>query len=115
MITKKDIIEKMNALGFSKEEYWIVAGSALVMHGVKTETRDIDIGCTTDLIEKLLLKGFTAVVEEDKSRTIKVNETIEVFENWNVDKIEYINGIPVGSLRSIRKQKMELHITKAYR
>ncbi|MGO1369206.1 MAG: hypothetical protein ACTHVE_06355 [Senegalia sp. (in: firmicutes)] len=106
MITKKDIIDKMNELDFPKEKYWIVAGSALVMHEVKSETRDIDLGCTTDMIEELLLKGFIAEVENDKSRTININGIIEIFENWNVDKIEYINEIPVGSLKSIRKQKM---------
>jgi hypothetical protein len=37
-----------------------------------------------------------------------INDTIELLENWFVDKIVIIDGLPVGSLESIKKQKLEL-------
>jgi hypothetical protein len=44
----------------------------------------------------------------DNSRIVEVNDQIEILENWFVDKIVFIDGLPVGSLESIKKQKIEL-------
>lgn len=89
-------------------EYWVLAGSALVLHGVKEETRDIDLGCTSKLIEELTFKGYKVKIENDNSRSLKIGDKFEFFENWNVEKIEFIDGIPVGCLESIKKHKVEL-------
>lgn len=108
MLNKQDVIKILKDLDLPKEEYWVVAGSALVMHDIKKETRDVDLGCTSYLIDLLISKGHTPIVEDNNTRIIKINGDIEIFENWNVDKIEYIDKIPVGTIESIRKQKLEL-------
>jgi len=79
-----------------------------VIHGVKETTRDIDLGCTTDLIEYFINRGFKYKVIKDNTRAVEVSNTIEIFENWFVEKIEFIDGLPVGSLDSIKKQKAQL-------
>lgn len=107
MLNKQDIIKILKKLNLPKREYWVAAGSALVMHDIKKETRDIDLGCTTYLIDTLISKGHTPIVEDDNTRIIKINGDIEIFENWNVDKIEYIDKIPVGTIESIKMQKLE--------
>lgn len=89
-------------------QYWITSGAALVIHGVKDTTRDIDLGCTTELVEAFLKKGCKCKVVEDNSRIVEVNDNIEILENWFVEKIEFIEGLPVGTLESIKKQKAEL-------
>lgn len=108
MINKEDIIKVLMNLNLPTNGYWILAGSALVMHGVKRQTRDIDIGCTTELFEQLMMEGYKIKMNLDGTRSLNINELIEVFENWNVEVIEIINKLPVGSLLSIKKHKLRL-------
>ncbi len=109
MLSKKDIIDIISKIDIlESDNYWLVAGAALVMHGVKEYTRDIDLGCTIELADKLVVNGCKHTVGSDGKRIIQLSNNIEVFENWEVDKIEVIDGIPVGSLESIKKQKIEL-------
>lgn len=108
MLDKTDIIKILNDMNLPLGEYWITSGSGLVMHGVKETTRDIDLGCTTSLVEEYLKKGYKCPITDDSLRIVKVNDKIEMLENWFVDKIEFIEGLPVGSLESIKKQKLEL-------
>ena len=89
-------------------EYWVTSGAALVIHGVKDATNDVDLGCTTKLLEQLIEKGYKYKIEEDRLRTLTMNHSVELFENWFVGKVEIIEGIPVGSLESIKKQKIQL-------
>lgn len=108
MLYKADIVKILKDLNLPSGEYWTTSGAGLVMHGVKETTRDIDLGCTTNLIEWHLRKGCNYRVVDDNSRIVEVNDKTELLENWLVDKIEFIDGLPVGSLKSIRKQKLEL-------
>ena len=115
MLNKEQILEIMEELDLSSTDYWIVAGSALVMHDIKEWTNDIDLGCTTKLFEELALDYYEVKVNKDGTRRLKINDMVEVFENWNVDKIEIIDGLPVVSIESIKKQKMELGREKDFK
>ncbi len=108
MLYKEDIIKILKEMDLPLNQYWITSGAALVIHGVKDTTRDIDLGCTTELVEAFLKKGCKCKVVEDNSRIVEVNDNIEILENWFVEKIEFIEGLPVGTLESIKKQKAEL-------
>lgn len=108
MLYKADIVKILKEMNLPLSEYWITSGAGLVMHGVKETTRDIDLGCTTNLVEQYLRKGCRCQVADDNSRIVEVNDKIEILENWLVDKIDFIDGLPVGSLESIKKQKAEL-------
>jgi hypothetical protein len=98
---KKDLDLPLN-------EYWIGSGAALVIHGVKETTTDIDLGCTNNLWEHFLQRGYEYRVEEDNSKIIIINGSIEIIKDWFVDEIQFIDGLPIGSLESIKKQKAKL-------
>lgn len=108
MLGKEDIIKILKNMELPLNEYWITAGAGLVIHGVKETTNDIDLGCTTHLVELFLKKGCKYIVEKDNTRIVQINDTIEILENWFVDEIVIIDGLPVGSLESIKKQKAQL-------
>ncbi len=112
MLGKEDIIKILKNMELPLNEYWITAGAGLVIHGVKETTRDIDLGCTTHLVELVLKKGCKYIVEKDNTRIVQINDTIEILENWFVDEIVVIDGLPVGSLESIKKQKVQLEREK---
>ena len=108
MLNKEDIIKILKEMDLPLKEYWVTSGSALVIHDVKTTTRDIDLGGTTNLVEHFIQRGCKYRVESDNTRIVEVNDQIEILENWFVEEIVYIDGLPVGSLVSIKKQKAQL-------
>jgi hypothetical protein len=107
MLKKEDIIKILSELALPKTEYWIVAGAAMAMHGVR-ETNDVDLGCTTKLFEELMPGREVRIIKKHNRRTLSVNDQVEVFEKWNVDEIEMIDGFPVATLESLKKQKLEI-------
>lgn len=112
MLDKKDIVKLVKELNLPQNEYWITAGSGLVMHNIKDTTRDIDLGCTTELANYFIDHGCKFEYDSDGTRIVKVNSNVEAFENWFVDEIENMNGISVASILSIRKQKEKLRREK---
>lgn len=108
MLLREDIIQTIKSMNLPSQEYWITSGAALVIHGVKETTRDIDLGCTSILIDKFIKEGFKYRLVEDNSRIVEVTDKIELLENWCVDEILIIESLPVASLESIKKQKSQL-------
>lgn len=108
MLNKVSIIKIIKDMELPLNEYWITSGAALVIHGVKEDTNDIDLGCTTSLWEHFLQKGCNYRVEEDSSKIMVINNSVEIIKDWFVDEIEFIYGLPVSSLESIKKQKFKL-------
>ena len=108
MLNKQDIINILNEKQYPKKEYWITSGAALVIYGVKMETMDIDLGCTTFLADLLIEKGMPWRVAGDGTRIISVKDDIELLENWCGDEIIEVHGFSVSSLDSIRREKVKL-------
>ena len=43
MFDKKSLLRRLQELPVSKNEYWVVAGGAMVLHGFRTQTHDSDL------------------------------------------------------------------------
>ncbi len=108
MFEKLSLLRRLRKLPFSEKEYWVVAGGAMVLHGFKPQTRDIDLGCTTLLANKLERQGYAVSYCEDGTRKILYSENIEIFENWIEDTVEIIGGVPVVSIDGLIKMKKKL-------
>ena len=108
----EEILKKVKFYSYPKNEYWVTAGAGLVLHGVKYETADIDMGCTTMLADMTIQNGAKWSFLDDGNRIINVADDIDLFENWFVDNIIEIDGICVASLESIRRQKIKLNRSK---
>lgn len=107
MLNKMDILKKLKELKLPKDQYCVMTGAALVLHGIKEGTRDIDIGCSEQLFQQLLLRGYE--LQRLKSfEGILIDGCIEIFGNWKAEKIVYIDDIPVADINSIRKYKQGL-------
>lgn len=108
MFEKLSLLRRLRKLPFSEKEYWVVAGGAMVLHGFKPQMRDIDLGCTTLLANKLERQGYAVSYCEDGTRKILYSENIEIFENWIEDTVEIIGGVPVVSIDGLIKMKKKL-------
>ena len=56
-MTRADILERLRVLDWPADEYWLVAGGAMVLYGLRPETHDLDLGCTTARADALEAAG----------------------------------------------------------
>ena len=108
MFDKYSLIQHLKELSFPEKEYWVVAGGAMVLHGFRKQTRDIDLGCCTLLADKLEQQGYLVSRCDDGTRKILYSENVEIFENWIEDTVEIIGGIPVVSVDGLIQMKKKL-------
>ena len=108
MFDKYSLLQQLQELPFSGEEYWVVAGGAMVLHGIRPQTHDIDLGCSTLLADKLEQQGYAVSRGEDGTRTISYSEHVEIFENWSEGAVETISGVPVVCMDGLIRMKKKL-------
>ena len=107
-MNKSDIVCRLERINFHKAEYWVLAGSAMVLHGIRPETHDIDLGCSKVLADELEMQGYPTKVMPDGTRRIAYAEEVEIFEEWILDKVVIVDGIPVISLNGLLEMKRSL-------
>ena len=108
-MNRTDIVERLYALNWPPEDYWVVAGGAMVLHGLRAETRDLDLGCTTARADALEAAGVPFRHMDDGSgRWFTLDGDVEVFENWLYDRADLVEGVPVISLQGLRQMKAAL-------
>jgi hypothetical protein len=105
---KNEIIKELNKSELDLKQVWLVCGAAMVLYGIKNETKDLDLGCNSKYFNDLIKKGYGSIIWSDNTRSIQYNPKIEIFENWNVNQIIILDGIQVSSIDDIISQKEEL-------
>ncbi len=114
-MTRDEVIQKMKATGFPPEEYWIQAGAAMLLHGLREQTHDIDIGCSPALMERIRAMGCPYELLPDGHKKYAVTEDIEASENWASGTVTLIDGLPVVSLEDVIRLKESLGREKDFR
>lgn len=107
-MNRTEIMQRLERLKFDRAGYWLVAGGAMVLYGLREETGDIDLGCRSELADELERQGYPVTRMSDGTRKIQFEAGIELFENWLYDRVEYVEGIPVISLRGLLAMKRAL-------
>lgn len=102
---KSDILRRLQELDFDPTQYWLITGAAMVLYGIRAETGDIDMGCTTALADLLEARGYPTVKRADGSRKITIEDDVEIFENWLYDKVECYENIPLLSPQGLIEMK----------
>ena len=105
---KNELIEALNRFPYDRREYWVVAGGAMVLYGMREETQDIDLGCTMKLADILEEDGHLTGRTEDGNRRFRYSDSIEVFENWLSGSIMDTEGIQAISLDGLLEMKKKL-------
>lgn len=108
MFNRESLLQRLQELPFPKREYWVVAGAAMVLHGFRPQTHDIDLGCSTHLADKLERQGYAVSRCEDGTRKILYSEDIEIFENWIEESAEILWGVPVVCADGLIQMKKKL-------
>lgn len=107
-MNKNEIINKLDSLHLDKTQYWLVAGAAMVLYGIRDITCDIDIGCSKMLADELESSGYPTSAMPNGMRRIQISEDVEAFENWYHDKVCIHNGFHIITLIGLLEMKREL-------
>lgn len=107
-MNKKEIAQRLKELAFDKAEYWLIAGGAMVWHGVREEAGDIDLGCSRKMADSLENQGVPVTRLADGTRKIVPAPDVEIFEEWLYDRVELVDGYPVISLPGLLEMKRRL-------
>lgn len=108
MFDRCSLIQRIQELPFSEKDYWVIAGGAMVLHGFRPQTHDIDLGCSTILADELERQGYAVSRCKDGTRKILYSENVEIFENWIEGTVEIISGIPVVGVDGLIRMKKKL-------
>lgn len=117
-MNRKDILNILSEYNFNFDEYVVISSAALVLHGVKEETKDIDISVTEDYY-KYLEKNYECELEryDDKNdvNIYYIDDIINFSTNYysdSEDDFVIINGVKVQSIPAIIKLKETLNREK---
>ena len=80
----------------------------MVLHGVRPQTQDIDLGCTTRLADQLERQGYVVSRCKDGTRKISYSENVEIFENGIEGTVEIVSGVPVVCVDGLIQMKKQL-------
>ena len=112
---KQEIINRLKEFPYSRDEYWVITGSAMVLYGIREKTHDIDMGCTSAMADQLEADGYSYQLTESGNRKFNYGDDIEIFENWLCGSIEHVEEIPVISIDGLIEMKKELGREKDFR
>ena len=105
---KQEIIRILQDFPYDPNEYWVITGAAMVLYDIKEQTRDIDLGCSRGLADKLEADGYLHARTEDGMRWFKLGEQLEVFEEWLYGGVSRVEGIPVITIEGLLQMKQAL-------
>lgn len=122
-MNREEVIRVYNELiqvfGLTKEDIWLSAGSALVIHGIREFTSDLDLGCRKTTLLKVAkhlgrepIPFPTSVIFcKEVSLQLPVPEYYTDFhseDELDKDKLVYLDGVGVYSLYDLLEQKQRM-------
>ena len=107
----EDIRRRLAELALDKNEYCINAGGAMVLHGLREETHDLDIWCTKKLGDALAQRCDVQVLPDGTRRFVPAPD-VEIYENMLPGETVFLNGIPVAPLEDVLALKQQLNREK---
>lgn len=110
----EDIRRRLAELALDTNEYRINAGGAMVLHGLREETHDLDIWCTKKLGDALAQRCDVQVLPDGTRRFVPAPD-VEIYENMLPGETVFLNDIPVAPLEDVLALKRQLNREKDQR
>ena len=105
---RRELVGRLAALPFDRGEYWLVAGGAMILYGLREQTADLDLGCSAAMADRLEASGCPCRLTESGKRCFRYEDDVEIFEDWLRGRVETLEGFPVVSLEGLLEMKREL-------
>lgn len=110
----EDIRRRLAELALDTNEYRINVGGAMVLHGLREETHDLDIWCTKKLGDALAQRCDVQVLPDGTRRFVPAPD-VEIYENMLPGETVFLNDIPVAPLEDVLALKRQLNREKDQR
>ena len=107
---KEDILTELGRIeymGVERESFVIVYGAALVFHGLKEETHDLDLNCINDEVWIRLENESEVVTLGDGALQIHLTESTDIHKGLMRTELKYevIDGYNVQTIASVIHEK----------
>ena len=112
---RAEFINRLKIAGFDDTEYVVTAGGAMLLHGIRHTTRDIDLSCSAKLADELESRGFKTSTLENGRRRIELAEDFEIYEESSLPEFVVIDDIPTMTIDAIIAMKKRLGREKDFR
>ena len=76
---RQEILNSLSAFPYDRNDYWVIAGGAMVLYGIREQTADIDLGCSNQLAARLEADGCLFRRMENGKRWFRYGKQIEIF------------------------------------
>lgn len=99
-MNRNDIIKVINKYNLNKNDFIIIGGASLVMHGIIDKTSDIDIWCSSTYC-KYLLNNYECKLErinELNEKAYMIDDIINFGISFKPNNIDIIDNIKVSSV-----------------
>lgn len=109
---KEEFMNLVDSLNLDNKDYCIISGGALLLHGLKESTHDVDIYVNENGFNKL---NNQFKIEKTDDNKYKVKENVECFlrdDEYLEKERVVVNGYSLQSLEKILKLKLELNREK---
>ena len=107
-MNKAEILEQLDRFPYDRREYWVLTGAAMVLYGIRSQTADIDLGCTAQMADQLEAGGYLYQRTSDGKRWFQYGPFLEIFEDWIADSTVITDDFQLISLPGLLKIKQEL-------
>ena len=108
MFNYESVIDTIRHIELESEAIWVIMGAALVMHGVKCECADIDLGASRDFAESLQRAGYERQRTASGLVKVAICPDVSLYGGWPQGDLVHLAGIRVASLSSVRSDKLRL-------
>lgn len=112
MMDRHSILNELDHLGLDRNKFWVIMGAALVLHGIKEYTNDIDLGCSIAEFENLLLLDYEVEYSRSGKRKIILTNQITIYEGWGANHTILVDGYSIASISDVIKDKLKLNREK---
>lgn len=104
---KQEYLQKLARLGLDREKFCIVAGGAMVLHGIREETGDIDVQMSQEHFEEI--KGRFETKKSPKYENLyEIGDKVEVMVGpFKKEGVVEKEGFLVNGLEQELKWKLE--------
>lgn len=102
-MNRETILKKLKELDLDRNEYIIISGASLVVHGLLDKTGDIDLSCSQEYYDSLDWELKVGLFDSE----IKYYKDFEIGPNFNwLDDIDIIEGFRFMGLKNCLKLKL---------
>ena len=114
-MNKAELIQKYHAfvehVGCDVEDVVLGAGGAMLLHGLREETADLDIAVSYDVYFTLIRRGYPTKansVYPDADAIVEYSNDVDVHLIDTVRATEIVDGVCYLTVKSILIQKLEM-------